>query len=458
MKCSGIVFYLLTSCCFLNAQNYFPGFQEQPIWQIHKFTQTGSTSFQIEVGSAVTICDQIWNPAINFENGNFEIIGYYRQIEDKVFFRHSNNCNDREYLLYDFSLEIGETAWCGFFPTAFNPADTILYRVANIGYYDYGGVTRKTLSVFFDYNLGGNSFNYFTYWVEGIGDINHPFSPAVCLIDNLCEEVFSVSCLTSNQSVIYSSINTGCGYNQNKFYVNTNVIGGENNGTSWSNAFSSLQDAIFIADYGDTIWVAQGIYYPTEDTNREKFFELKNGVAIYGGFNGTESHLNQRDYETNAAILSGDIGILNDSTDNSFHVVYGVDIDSTSLLDGVIIKEGNAYSENTSSSNHFKHGGGLYIEADTTSLVSPIFRNCIFENNRARNGGAVYCEGNNNALVVPVFQNCSFTNNSSKGSGGVLFHKNGSSLHKSLLFKDCVFENNYSFFWWWSNPFYRSSK
>ncbi|MFF5993837.1 S-layer homology domain-containing protein [Lysinibacillus sp. KU-BSD001] len=35
---------------------------------------------------------------------------------------------------------------------------------------------------------------------------------------------------------------------------------------------------------------------------------MKNGVAIYGGFNGIETTLAERDYKANETILSGDIG------------------------------------------------------------------------------------------------------------------------------------------------------
>ena len=37
---------------------------------------------------------------------------------------------------------------------------------------------------------------------------------------------------------------------------------GQQNGTSWADAYTDLSTAIFEASSGDTIWVAEGIYKP----------------------------------------------------------------------------------------------------------------------------------------------------------------------------------------------------
>ncbi|QNR23213.1 T9SS type A sorting domain-containing protein [Croceimicrobium hydrocarbonivorans] len=134
---------------------------------------------------------------------------------------------------------------------------------------------------------------------------------------------------------------------QSTIYVNY-AASGTNNGGSWSNAFTSLQDALSLASNGDEIWVAKGTYVPSLDTMgiariRAEFstFRLKQGVHIYGGFLGNETQKSQRNWIKNETILSGEMGDpLNDS-DNVAHVVslYG-DFTTYAKLDGFVLEKG----------------------------------------------------------------------------------------------------------------------
>ncbi len=177
------------------------------------------------------------------------------------------------------------------------------------------------------------------------------------------------------------------------------------NGTcsSWADA-CELQTALFNAVAGDQIWVAAGTYKPTTSSNRESTFQLKNGVSIYGGFPAGGGDWSQRDWETNATTLSGDIGIVGNNDDNSYHVVTGSGVDVTTIVDGFTISLGNA---NGTSPNDV--GGGMHNYSS-----SPTLTNLIFSNNSAINEGG----GMNNHFGSPTLTDVTFSGNTSEGSGG----------------------------------------
>ncbi|MEM8898590.1 MAG: choice-of-anchor Q domain-containing protein, partial [Bacteroidota bacterium] len=110
-----------------------------------------------------------------------------------------------------------------------------------------------------------------------------------------------------------------------RLYVNLTATGA-NNGSSWANAFVDLQDALATAGACEDIreiWVAEGSYKPTAFANRATSFNLVNNVAVFGGFDGTETLLSQRDWVTHPTILSGDIPGA-----NSYRVVLGSNLSS----------------------------------------------------------------------------------------------------------------------------------
>jgi parallel beta-helix repeat protein len=206
-----------------------------------------------------------------------------------------------------------------------------------------------------------------------------------------------------------------------RIYVNGVVTGGANNGTSWTNAYSSLQDALTAAGSHYEIWVAAGIYTPTTGTDRTISFNMKNDLAIYGGFAGSETSLSERNWTTNKSILSGDIGSPGDSVDNSYHVVYNRNVIGMAIIDGFIIQGG--YNDNWANG-----GGGVYNEASAITLA-----NCIISGNYA-----LYCGGGIlNEVSSPTLINCTISGNSGQFGGGGI-----GNLSSSLTMTNCLIVNN----------------
>jgi len=212
--------------------------------------------------------------------------------------------------------------------------------------------------------------------------------------------------------------------------------------SSWSNA-CTLQTALSVAVSGDEIWVKKGVYYP--GVNRADTFTLKNGVALYGGFAGTETMRDQRNWQTNKTILSGDIDqndnhggdYINENAsqivgNNAYHVVTSNVTGPTTVLDGFFITAGQAngssndgggggmYSSgsspkitNVTFSGNFAtlHGGGIVI----SSSSSPTLTNVTFSGNSATYGGGM----SNNSSSSPTLTNVTFSGNSATYGGGM---------------------------------------
>ena len=205
-------------------------------------------------------------------------------------------------------------------------------------------------------------------------------------------------------------------------YVKTAENGGDDthDGETWNTAVATLQKALDKAVSGKQIWIAKGTYKPssayslTVDGNRDFHFEMKEGVEIYGGFAGTEDpktfDLNNRDLTNNKTILSGDIGIEGNNSDNCYHVFYhpnGTGLSNAAVLDGVTITGGNA---NTNGVAPHMYGGGMY-----NNNCSPSLRNVVISGNSADKGGGMY---NYNASS-PTLVNVLISDNTADYGGGM---------------------------------------
>lgn len=228
---------------------------------------------------------------------------------------------------------------------------------------------------------------------------------------------------------------------QDRIYVNQAAIGA-NDGSSWANARTDLRAALLTAQAGDEVWVAEGAYYPTATADRGISFEPASGVRLYGGFAGTETQLAQRDWQAHPSVLSGDIGVTGDSSDNSYNVVYLFEPDSNTVLDGFTVQHGNANVATVSVFNRQRSGGGLYIMGQDADAY-PDIRNCIFTHNTARTfGGAVMVYGGGDGSVAPHFVNCRFEDNRAVGSGGAVARIGGSWVERGNDLEGCTFLRN----------------
>ncbi|MES2777560.1 MAG: choice-of-anchor Q domain-containing protein [Bacteroidota bacterium] len=217
---------------------------------------------------------------------------------------------------------------------------------------------------------------------------------------------------------------------------------GSGTGNSWGTAFKTVQEALSLAHNCSAItqvWIKEGTYRPTAyplgstggSTAEDYAFTLRNGLAIYGGFAGTETDTSQR-VSGHTTILTG----VDGQTTN--HILIGVNINNTARLNGLTI--GNAVNFNSGSitisgiSIDRRSGTGLYNNAS-----SPVLINCIFSNNinQQGNGGAIF-----NASSSPSLIGCSFTGNiAHQGSGAAIYN---TTLSNPAI-TNCYFDGNRSY-------------
>jgi len=215
-------------------------------------------------------------------------------------------------------------------------------------------------------------------------------------------------------------------------YVNASA-GGANNGASWADAYTDLQSALGEPTCTE-VWVAAGTYKPTGVADRAISFTLKNGVALYGGFVGTETARAERDPAANLTILSGDIGTTGDIADNSYHVVVGGDTNATAVLDGFTITAGNANGSYPANA-----GGGMWNYSG-----SPTLTNLIFNSNSASYGGGMANTGD------PALTNVTFSGNSSGYErGGGMYNEGGNPTLTNVTFSDNSDSGMYN---WYGSP------
>lgn len=233
-----------------------------------------------------------------------------------------------------------------------------------------------------------------------------------------------------------------------------------NNGSDWGNALRSVQEAINrLAERGQggEVWVKAGTYQPSvymsgESTDRSAAFVMKDGVSVYGGFEGNEETRAERDNKKGsmpwqythptvfvgnayggAATGGGGKCEYNEADNkwsvtgsNSNHVVWFANLEGTAfknvtVLDGVTIKGGSAQETVGTKENFFgDRGAGVYMAGNA------YLTNCVVTENAATGkGGGVYLYG---GRIIG-----SLLYNNEGQQGGAVYVDNSGIVLRSML-------------------------
>ncbi len=213
---------------------------------------------------------------------------------------------------------------------------------------------------------------------------------------------------------------------QSVFYVSNSTGDDSYPGTSWSQAFKTIQPALNAAataagtDGASEVWIAQGTYILTAQ------LAMKDRVSVYGGFVGNENLLSQRSTDPSLTILDGN---------HTNRIMYQTAAFKVPVIWSCFTIQNGYFQEATTTGAI--GGGAAVIRANTT------IENCIIKDNTANlNGGGVYIYGGGLLLNCVIEGNTIFReSNTRQLGGGVYINNNGGGTGKV---ESCIFKNNHS--------------
>ncbi len=288
---------------------------------------------------------------------------------------------------------------------------------------------------------------------------------------------------------------TPAAYSQTQVIYVDDSAGPGGDGSDWLNAIDNLHDALEIGGAGAEFRVAEGVYLPEvgppENDRREARFYPPVDAVLRGGYAGDPANPDLRDPAAYPTILSGDLGVPGDSSDNAYRIVYML----TGVLDGFIVEGGRAdgyedrgagvFADDDSSFidctfrlNHaLEAGAAIFADSDATVLRCHFHRNTTdwtgwggaltvgertyldqstFVANSGPDGGAVHskswayiadCEFvKNHGMRGGAFhgqalyiRRCDFLGNTAEGRGGAIAHIHSDEIRE---LRDCLFVGN----------------
>lgn len=181
-------------------------------------------------------------------------------------------------------------------------------------------------------------------------------------------------------------------------YVDQDATG-NNDGSSWSNAFNEVGDAVDASQPGNQIWIAEGIYTP-EAPNFQPW-QLENDVDIIGGFQGIEWEVSSADPAQYETVISGDIGLDGDTSNDEMAMMQMFDLSSFVKISGLIFEEMNNTGPNMNPVCFFNNS-----QAAVGSIGEVLFERCVFRDSQLGSEQFVGAQASSASPIILQMDNC----------------------------------------------------
>ncbi len=171
------------------AQNVFPGFADDPSWQVANIGRTLAQTTTFEFERDTMICGELYSVILMWESNPV----YVHSDSVKTIYKYEPDCNAPSYILYDYSLNEGAS-----FENEYSGQFTVL-EIDSVTLFE---VNRKRLKV--------NTYFGEMYWIEGIGSTFHPFYAMMGLIADSPQNYLLLCYHEGEQQYYQTNQHNGC--------------------------------------------------------------------------------------------------------------------------------------------------------------------------------------------------------------------------------------------------------
>ena len=277
---------------------------------------------------------------------------------------------------YDFVVKAELTSTCGvgtaqknfsrfILDVPFSPSNLTGYNLVNNGSH-LEWVLQSAQTNYYQVERRAENESQFTK----IGTINNyltlaSYNDAGPLVTNM-RYYYRVAAGNANGLSKYSNV-ISVFMHGDVIYVNPNATGA-NNGSSWKDALKDIYQAFNETTLDDEVWVMKGTYIP----DPSKKWTVRETKGILGGFNGTETLRDERNWKLNKTIFSGDIGVPGDPSDNIGQII-GI---LKGNLSGVTVRDDKTFGDAVIGTV-----SDCIFEFNDTGVAATYIDKCIIRNN-----------------------------------------------------------------------------